>query len=162
MGKRVRFTRLCPWNSAILPYRYETNGGSGTNLERLWRFALEFSSSKGFQENASEEVDPDLKRRLWKYLMKHKEIIVRVDGQLHYPAVVDHGESRKKVSSILWQVLTSRIRNPKSSYFKTWTNLFATVGKRYVYSRLKKNIGWLLQDSPRTIIRYCSRWNLTN
>ena len=70
---------------------------SGTKLERLWEIALKLSSSKDSQEHVPVEIDPALKTRLWKHLLKHKEIIVRVNGQLYYSEAANANDTNKKV-----------------------------------------------------------------
>lgn len=70
---------------------------SGTKLDRLWATALKFSSIKGSQETAPDEIDPILKKKLWKYLVRHREIIVKVDGQLYHSAAMIAKQSQKMV-----------------------------------------------------------------
>jgi hypothetical protein len=93
MGKRVR-PLLKPSKSCFRP---QANDSSGTKLEHLWEIASKFSSSKDSQENVPVEFDPVLKTKLWKHLLRHKEIIVRVNGQLHYSEAASAAHSDKKV-----------------------------------------------------------------
>jgi hypothetical protein len=56
--------------------------GVGTSLERLWTFVKEFQTNKTPQGENIPEIDSKFKGRLWKYLLRHQEVIVRAGDQL--------------------------------------------------------------------------------
>jgi hypothetical protein len=59
---------------------------AGTSLERLWSFAREFLVDRASGELIPDELDDTLKRTVWRYLLKHGDVIVKSDTELlHAP-----------------------------------------------------------------------------
>lgn len=73
---------------------------SGTPLERLWQFVHEFHVRNASPESTPGEIDPKLKKRLWKYLLMHKEVILKAGNELLHPDVNAAGSSHILVSMI--------------------------------------------------------------
>jgi hypothetical protein len=55
---------------------------SGTTLQRLWSFAHDFQLAQASSEEIPAELDHDLKKRIWKHLVKREEIMLKADNQV--------------------------------------------------------------------------------
>jgi len=61
---------------------------SGTTLQRLWRFAHEFQVAQASAEEIPRELDHEFKKRIWKYLAKREELVLKNNSQV-LPASAD-------------------------------------------------------------------------
>ena len=57
----------------------------GTNSDRLWDFALQFLSTTQHNVAPSNPLDQPFKSRLWRLLLRHAEVIVKVGEQIISP-----------------------------------------------------------------------------
>ena len=64
------------------PYSARLIITKGTTLGRLWEFALAFKESHVSIESGSREIDEAFRKRLWKYLLKHDEVILKDGDQI--------------------------------------------------------------------------------
>ena len=62
--------------------RVLTHVASGTTLQRLWGFAHDFQIAQASSEEIPAELDQGLKKRIWKHLVKRKEIMLKTDNQV--------------------------------------------------------------------------------
>lgn len=86
---------------------------SGTPLERLWTFAHDFQLTKASLEALPDFLDHAFKKRLWRHLLMHNEIILKAgDDILHAP----NGRGTKGISSKKSSVRTSRLNLDLTRY----------------------------------------------
>jgi hypothetical protein len=69
---------------------------SGTPVERLWTFAHDFQLTKMSLKTLPGGLDHDFKKRLWKHLIMHNEIILKAGDDI-LPA--PDGRGTKGISS---------------------------------------------------------------
>jgi hypothetical protein len=110
----------------------------------LWGFVKEFLSKN---QDAASEIDHAFKRRFWRYLLGHEELILKEDEQVLFSG---HIKTEETVNPPERKVLTARIQ---TLLFGIWTkSLRITMQKNYVYSHRKKRSGRISLASLGTAI----------
>ena len=71
-------------NEAKQPSVHSADIVLGSSLERLWGFARLFQTRPGTLEVVIDDLDEGFKRRVWKHLLTHREIIVQSGSDVIY------------------------------------------------------------------------------